>query len=208
MPPSGPIPNVRPLSASVAQLDRASDYGSEGSWFNSMRMHQLLPRRLLRFCGSLSDKIPSPFLCHLQHGRGGQLETSKPPASHRNASPARSSRLRTFASSREPQSPLTSNPPQSSRSAPVNIGRGLVRSVSNVCCKPRQGRPGPPIGKRCEIPGVRRSGFFVLPPSLPVIPSLGEDAGEEGFAGFKGRVGTDCLRGRGLHLCLRAPDAG
>ncbi len=104
--------------------------------------------------------------------------------------------------------PLTSNPQQSSRTAPVHIGRGLVRSVSNVCCKLRQGRPGLPIGKRCEILGVRRSGFFVLPPSLPVISSLGEDAGEEGFAGFKGRVGTDCLRRRGLHLCLRAPDAG
>ncbi|HEY6169759.1 MAG TPA: hypothetical protein VI454_17100, partial [Verrucomicrobiae bacterium] len=26
-------------------LDRASDYGSEGSWFNSRRMHQSFPAR-------------------------------------------------------------------------------------------------------------------------------------------------------------------
>ena len=45
--------SVSPLRASVAQLDRASDYGSEGSRFNSWRMRQLLPQALL-------DASPSP----------------------------------------------------------------------------------------------------------------------------------------------------
>src|SRR5439155_22659140 len=34
------VNTFRPLGASVAQLDRASDYGSEGSRFNSWRMRQ------------------------------------------------------------------------------------------------------------------------------------------------------------------------
>src|SRR2546430_4677792 len=36
----------RPLGASVAQLDRASDYGSDGSRFNSWRMRHTKSRNL------------------------------------------------------------------------------------------------------------------------------------------------------------------
>ena len=70
--------SVSPLRASVAQLDRASDYGSEGSRFNSWRMRQLPSQALL-------DAPPLPHRsvsCHDpatgQHGaRGSQMQVGR-----------------------------------------------------------------------------------------------------------------------------------
>jgi len=57
---------------------------------------------------------------------------------------------------------------------------------------------GPPSRQRRKIGGVRNGGFFVLATALPtfakatagkpVLAALGEDAGEQGLAGFKRRV--------------------
>jgi hypothetical protein len=52
----------------------------------------------------------------------------------------------------------------------------------------------PAVGESRQVGRVGSVRFLILSPALPVLTALYEDAGEEGFAGFKGRVGAGCLR--------------
>src|SRR5260370_11137082 len=60
--------------------------------------------------------------------------------------------------------------------------------VSQVNQKLLQTRPSPTNGELRKSRNVGGGRFFVLATALPVLTALGEDAGKEGFAGFKRRV--------------------
>jgi hypothetical protein len=62
--PTGTWFNLNPSAAPVAQLDRASDFGSEGSGFKSLSVHHLLPGDLLG-TGLLAPRLAFPIATEL-----------------------------------------------------------------------------------------------------------------------------------------------